>query len=186
MADKKEIKICSSHSDYKVPLIWTFAFNGSEYWCPYCGCQEGMMGAGKDVPFTEALYGRLAIYKEHSEAFIDANSALVCSGMALEKRELDRRKEKIPPEIKLKYVEMAKSWEYKTKATKLVNAKVNESVKAKCVNCSYFMNCNKYLNEADKGSEGPCQDYTEKEITDLDKSNWEAKHLRIEPKKENE
>ena len=49
------MKICSNHRDYEVPLIYTFAWNYNEYWCPYCGCHEGMMGAGEEVEETEEL-----------------------------------------------------------------------------------------------------------------------------------
>ena len=40
------MKICDRHDEYEVPLIWTFAFSGCEYWCPYCGNKGGMMGTG--------------------------------------------------------------------------------------------------------------------------------------------
>ena len=64
------IKICDRH-DYQMPLIWTFAFNSTEYWCPYCGRKEGMLGAGEDVPFTWKLWNRYIKYKRfwanHSE-----------------------------------------------------------------------------------------------------------------------
>jgi len=54
MSEKKEIRICDRH-EKQVPLIWTFAFPGSEYWCPYCGGNFGMLGAGEMVESTMSL-----------------------------------------------------------------------------------------------------------------------------------
>lgn len=49
------VKICSNHEERPTPLVWTFAFRGAEYWCPYCGRTEGMLGAGESVPATPEL-----------------------------------------------------------------------------------------------------------------------------------
>ena len=65
----KFIKICGNHEDYPVPLIWTFAFNGSEYWCPYCGFNGGMFGTGKNVESTKGLKNRLELF----EAFVESS-----------------------------------------------------------------------------------------------------------------
>lgn len=48
------IKICSCH-EKQVPLLWTFKFNGAEFWCPACGYIGGMFGAGINVPVTNEL-----------------------------------------------------------------------------------------------------------------------------------
>ena len=49
------IKICGAHDHRPTPMIFTFAFPGSEYWCPYCGHHGGMFGTGIDVPTTLEL-----------------------------------------------------------------------------------------------------------------------------------
>ncbi len=180
--EKKEIKICRSHSDYQVPLIYTFAFNGAEYWCPYCGINEGMMGAGTNVVGTEKLMGREAIYKDHSESFIDARSALICSGMKLENRELKKENEDIPPILKDKFRELAKSWVYNIKATRLMQKDVLDKLEPKCVECSYFMSCNKNLNSYSDNTNGPCQEYTEEKITVDQKEKWNIKNPRTQEK----
>ena len=30
--DPETVRICSEHDDYEVPLLWTFAFPGAEWW----------------------------------------------------------------------------------------------------------------------------------------------------------
>lgn len=57
------MKVCSCHEE-QVPLIWTFKFDGKEYWCPACGYTSGMFGAGENVPQTPEL---LASLKEWTE-----------------------------------------------------------------------------------------------------------------------
>lgn len=56
MQHDDEIKICNNH-EIQVPLLYTFKFDGYEYWCPYCGYKSGMFGAGKTVkiPGTDLL-----------------------------------------------------------------------------------------------------------------------------------
>ena len=73
------MKICSNHQDYKVPLIWTFAWNGSEYWCPYCDCHEGMLGAGERVEETEELKKRLEFYEKVTKEYLHATGVKVCA-----------------------------------------------------------------------------------------------------------
>ncbi len=72
------MKICSNHQEYKVPLIYTFSWNSYEYWCPYCGCHEGMMGAGEDVEDSEELKERQKLYKEATKEYMDAMGVKVC------------------------------------------------------------------------------------------------------------
>lgn len=74
----KTIKICRRHQDRPTPLIWTFAFDGAEYWCPACGCNEGMMGAGEDVEETPELKQSLKDWKKKTKKFLEARSTLVC------------------------------------------------------------------------------------------------------------
>ena len=48
---KKEIKICSCGA----PILFTFLYNGAEYFCMNCHSSEGMLGAGKNVDSTIEL-----------------------------------------------------------------------------------------------------------------------------------
>jgi hypothetical protein len=75
--EKEEIRICTCH-DEEVPLIWTFAFNGSEYWCPACGFNGGMLGSGTRVELTKELKKAVKMWKKKSEEFLDAKSTLTC------------------------------------------------------------------------------------------------------------
>lgn len=73
LTNADEIKICSNHQEYQVPLIWTFKFRGAEFWCPYCGYQEGMFGAGTNVTQTDELKKRLELYKEASTKYLGSH-----------------------------------------------------------------------------------------------------------------
>lgn len=70
--------ICGSHEYYQVPLIWTFAFPGWEYWCPYCGGGGGMLGTGTRVQNTPELETRLNRYTDASKDFLKYNALLCC------------------------------------------------------------------------------------------------------------
>ena len=79
MADKY-IKVCSSHMEtYVVPLIYTFAWNGSEFWCPFCNEHEGFMGAGLDVVETKELKNRAKLFSKATKEYIHAQAVSVCS-----------------------------------------------------------------------------------------------------------
>ena len=45
---KKEIRVCGCGA----PLVWTFLYDGAEYFCLNCQSTGGMFGTGKDVPAT--------------------------------------------------------------------------------------------------------------------------------------
>ena len=74
----ENIRICSSHRDYEVPLIWTFSWNNYEYWCPYCDEHEGALGAGEIVEETEVLKKRLELYKKATKEYVHAMGVAVC------------------------------------------------------------------------------------------------------------
>ena len=72
------MRICSYHQDYETPLIWTYAFRGAEYWCPYCGFSGGMLGSGDAIEETEELKKRLEIYEKLSEDYLHAHGTTYC------------------------------------------------------------------------------------------------------------
>jgi hypothetical protein len=123
-----EIKICDNydHGNYKVPFIGTFAFNGAEYWCPYCGKTAGMFGSGERVDETELLAGRHAIYEAHSSLFLRCKGILVCSGLTYKKKEI--RRDEIPELVFDFARHYASQWEYRIKASKLLKKDRTPSV----------------------------------------------------------
>lgn len=118
--NKEEIRICSSHQDeLKTPLIWTYAFNGAEYWCPYCGVNEGMMGAGQVVESTAVLRNRLKRFKKLSKDYLDANSTRVCSSMKWMGKDI--KPSELPQEEKDRLQKAINDWKYEQKPlTKIV------------------------------------------------------------------
>jgi hypothetical protein len=68
----KEIKVCEC--DEKTPLMWTFKFNGCEYWCPRCGYMSGMFGAGINVPLTTELEKSKKDWEKKSKAYLSGKT----------------------------------------------------------------------------------------------------------------
>ena len=68
------IKVCEH--DKKTPLIWTFKFDGFEYWCPVCGYKGGMFGAGINVPLTELLKKAKEEWEEKAWAYLNEESII--------------------------------------------------------------------------------------------------------------
>jgi len=154
------IKICDNH-DYKVPLLGTFAFDGAEYWCPYCGKCSGMLGAGTDVPVTEALIGRQKIYRDYADVYLHANGLMVCAETTLENKSMNRAD--IPPAIMEEAKKYANSWRYYIRATALLKKEVIEFPEFKCVDCKKFIGCKLWAKEQKKGQEGPCKKWDRKD-----------------------
>ena len=105
-----EIVVCNRHQE-DVPLIWTFAFNGAEFWCPACGAQYGMLGAGRDVKWTPRLQNKLAFYKEKSRQYLEANSRLHCSSLKHKGKWI--KFNELPKKSKEYWIKKSKEWEYK-------------------------------------------------------------------------
>lgn len=109
---KLEVRICSHHQEKeKTPLIWTFAFNGSEYWCPACGANYGMLGAGDIVNLTKTLERRLSKYTKLSSKFLKAKGLLVCS--SFEHKGEQRKFSEMSQRFKTYWINRSKEWKYK-------------------------------------------------------------------------
>ena len=67
-AEEEMILICPSHKK-EIPLIWTFAFPGAEYWCPHCGYTCGMFGNNKGISATDSLKQFVRETKEKASRF---------------------------------------------------------------------------------------------------------------------
>ena len=79
MKKEKTILICENHPEEQIPLIWTFAFPGAEYWCPYCGYTGGMLGAGKEVPATPELIKKAKEWEKKGSKYLKAKGTFICS-----------------------------------------------------------------------------------------------------------
>lgn len=108
----KEIKVCPGHN-FEVPLISTFAFNGAEYWCPYCGHTTGIMGDFEEVTETEELVNRRNEYERFSYDFLKAKSSRVCISLVYKGERM--KPEDLPKSVKDMYAKSLKAWEYNIK-----------------------------------------------------------------------
>ncbi len=90
--------ICRNHIEYQVPLIWTFAWNGAEYWCPYCGSHTGAMGGGDKIEETEELKKRLELYEKATKEYINAIGVPTC--VSTEWEGVQTKPEDLPEEEK--------------------------------------------------------------------------------------
>ena len=118
----EEIKVCSRCSE--IPMIWTFAFNGSEWWCPKCGKNEGMMGAGENIPITQELFNLgEALSKElkSTDGYLHAKGIQVCVATIWKGEKIDPAD--LPDKEKERLEKIVNEWEY-NKSLKLKNGKL--------------------------------------------------------------
>jgi hypothetical protein len=109
MATKKEIKICTRH-DKQVPLIWTFAFPGAEYWCPYCGASEGMLGAGENVSVTPELKQAKKDWEKKSKKYLNAKSIFACQSFMYRGNRITP--DQLPEKEKQRLKKIINEWNY--------------------------------------------------------------------------
>ncbi len=115
----EEIRICRDHQEYETPLLWTFAFNGAEYWCPYCGANLGMMGAGIRVKATPELLDRHEKYKQASDKYLEAKSISVCVRLEWEGKQISP--DDLPQEEKDRVESILKAgWNYETEVENII------------------------------------------------------------------
>ncbi len=109
-----KIRICNNHQDEKiVPLISTFAFNGAEFWCPYCGYTGGFLGAGERIEETPELAETLKEYEIKSKDFLRAKSHQVCTSLLWEGERISP--DDLPESEKEKDREIIMNWVYEYK-----------------------------------------------------------------------
>lgn len=75
---EKTIAVCPHHEDHLVSMIFTFAFVGAEYWCPYCGHTCGMLEAERQ-PLTQELLDQHEKYLVAYRPYIEAKSTLAAT-----------------------------------------------------------------------------------------------------------
>ena len=104
-----DIKVCDSTVHGKqIPLLWTFAFPGCEYWCPVCSIAGGMFGTGKWVKSTPILEQRLDTLKGLTNEYLKARGTLVADRIEVEGKMLSR--EEVPPEVYEKARAVVDAW----------------------------------------------------------------------------
>lgn len=108
--EKEQIRICTRH-DEQVPLIWTFAFNGSEYWCPACGFNGGMFGSGKKVDKTPELEKSAEEWEKIADEYLDARGTLNCYSKEIDGKEVLFKD--IPKEEMDRCQKIVSEWKYK-------------------------------------------------------------------------
>lgn len=105
-----EIRTCRRHRDEKVvPLIWTFAFHGAEYWCPYCGMNYDMFGGVRESADDE-LEQSLKEWTERTRSFLGARSALVCDLIRYKGKTM--KPSELPPKVLERYKRIVNEWKY--------------------------------------------------------------------------
>ncbi len=104
-----EIRCCDRH-EKNVQLVWTFAFPGAEYWCPYCGATSGMMGAGEYRNLTFSECREMIKYRHIGDDFLDARSTSVCSSMMWEGKRISPHD--LPDHEKKRIQEVINEWVY--------------------------------------------------------------------------
>lgn len=109
----EQIRVCKHHPEYIVPLIWTFAFPGAEYWCPYCGVKGGMLGTGISVDVTPELIEAEKRYEEFSSEFLHANGIKVCYTTNWMGEQIDPND--LPQEEKDRLKSIIENWQYEVK-----------------------------------------------------------------------
>lgn len=90
--------------------MYTLAFSGSEYWCPYCGHTEGIFGAGIDVENTTKLRDRFDKYVKLTKPYLRAMGRRACS--ATKYRGEWVRPQDLPQRMKTRDQNIINSWEY--------------------------------------------------------------------------
>ena len=106
---KKEVKCCNRH-DENVQLVWTFAFPGAEYWCPYCGAHYGMMGAGEVRELTFAERREMIKYRKIGKEYLNAMSTFNCSALMWEGKQITP--DELPEEEKTRLKKIINEWKY--------------------------------------------------------------------------
>lgn len=106
---KKTIKCCNRHEE-NVQLIWTFAFPGAEYWCPYCGANYGMMGAGEERELTFAECREMIKYRYIGREYLSAMSSLNCDSLMWEGKRI--KHSELPESEKQRLLKIIDEWVY--------------------------------------------------------------------------
>lgn len=103
------VKCCGRHKE-NVQLIWTFAFPGAEYWCPYCGYMCGMLGAGEERELTFTEMRGMIKYRHIGKEYLDAKATFNSTGTRWEGEMISP--EDLPDEEKQRLQKIIDDWVY--------------------------------------------------------------------------
>ena len=109
MCKTTEVKCCYRH-DENVQLIWTFAFPGAEYWCPYCGYTAGMLGAGETRELTFAQRREMIKWRSVGQEYLNARATFSCDTLLWEGERI--KPEDLPEAEKIRLQKIIDQWEY--------------------------------------------------------------------------
>jgi hypothetical protein len=104
-----EVRCCNQHEE-NVQLVWTFAFPGAEYWCPFCGYTSGMMGAGEYRELTFAERREMVKYRHIGDEYLSARSAACCSELKWEGKWI--KPDDLPDHEKERIQKVIDEWKY--------------------------------------------------------------------------
>jgi len=108
--DEDEVTVCKYHNT-DTQLIWTFAFQYKEFWCPACGATYGMMGAGRNAKWNWRIHNQYVKDIKNSRKFLDANSTLNCTYFMYKGQKI--KPAEMPRKLR-KYFECeSKKWKYR-------------------------------------------------------------------------
>ena len=99
--EEDEVTVCDSH-DTDTQLIWTFAFDYKEFWCPACGATYGMMGAGRNVKWNWRIHNQYVKDLKNSRKFLIACSTLE-----------GKKPDEMPGKLREYYERGRKKWKYR-------------------------------------------------------------------------
>jgi len=111
-AANDEIRVCPNHkSQEKVPLVFTMAFPGKEYWCPGCGYTHGMLGAGDIVKRTKEIDEKEDYWENVGKDYLSAKSAKSCESLMHEGNRMTY--DELPQNEKERLQTIEDEWKYK-------------------------------------------------------------------------
>ena len=94
-------------------MIWTFAFEGAEYWCPYCGFAGSMLGSGITVNQTPELIKRWKLYLKSTKDYLHAQGTTCCSCTVWQGQQI--KTESLPQKEKDRLEKIRNEYKYEVK-----------------------------------------------------------------------
>jgi hypothetical protein len=103
--------ICENHPERATPMIGTFAFQGAEFWCAWCGATEGIFNSCKKVEADPVLAERMIEDETLSKEYLKAVSSLSCSRLQWEGKWISPHD--LPQAAVEQYQAICKAWKYR-------------------------------------------------------------------------
>ena len=70
----QNVRCCSRHTDYPVPVLSTMKFYKTEWWCPHCGAKYELFDGFKYYPITYKLNLRRVFFEILSLDYLSDNT----------------------------------------------------------------------------------------------------------------